>query len=71
VETKPSQDADLVWNGYLAESTLRFAERNYFWGKFENVDRKNEFLLSNQPEATNFQESIIGRVQAYTRWSRA
>lgn len=56
----------LVWNGYLAESTLRFAERNYVWGRIENVDRTNELLLRNLPEPPNFQESIIGRVQAYT-----
>ena len=56
----------LVWNGYLAESTLRFAERNYVWGRIENADRTNELLLRNQIEPPNFQESIIGRVQAYS-----
>lgn len=56
----------LVWNSYLAESTLRFAERNYVWGRIENVDRTNELLLRNLPEPPSFQESIIGRVQAYT-----
>ncbi len=53
-------------NGYLAESTVRFAERNYLWGRIENVDRTNELLLPNQVEPPNFPESIIGRVQAYT-----
>src|SRR5262249_2694026 len=56
----------LVWNGYLAASTMRFAKRNYVWGQVENVDRRNELLLSNGPEPQSFQESIIGRVQAYT-----
>jgi hypothetical protein len=56
----------LVWNGYLAESTVRFAERNYLWGRIENVDRTNELLFRDIPEPPNFQESIIGRVQAYT-----
>lgn len=56
----------MIWNGYLAESTLRFAERNYVWGRIENVDRTNELLLRNIPEPPNFRESIIGRVQAYT-----
>ena len=56
----------LVWNGYLAESTLRFAERNYVWGRIENTDRTNELLFRNIPEPPNFQESIIGRVQGYT-----
>jgi hypothetical protein len=56
----------LVWNGYLAESTLRFAGRNYIWGRFENVDRTSELLLRNRFEPVDFPESIIGRVQAYT-----
>lgn len=59
-------DTGLIWNGYLGESTVRFAERNYIWGRFENVDRTNELLLKNQFEPPNFEETIIGRVQAYT-----
>ena len=61
-----SLDTGLVWNGYLAESTVRFAERNYVWGRIENVDRTNELLLRNQHEPPGFEEGIIGRVQAYT-----
>lgn len=56
----------LVWNGYLAESTLQFAQSNYIWGRLENVDRTNELLLKNEFELPDFQENIIGRVQAYT-----
>ena len=56
----------LVWNGYLAESTLRFAELNYVWGRIESADRTNELLLRNQFEPPSFQENILGRVQAYT-----
>lgn len=56
----------LVWNGYLAESTLRFRDRNYVWGRIENVDRTSELLLHNAFEPANFPERIIGRVQAYT-----
>jgi hypothetical protein len=55
----------LVWNGYLAESTLRFKERNYVWGRIENVDRTSE-LLPRGSELPGAAESIIGRVQAYT-----
>jgi len=61
-----SLQTGLVWNGYLAESTVRFAERNYLWGRIENVDRTSELLLRNLPEPPNFPETIIGRVQAYT-----
>ncbi len=61
-----SVQSGLVWNGYLAESTLRFAERNYVWGRIENVDRTSELLLAGQFEPPNFEEYIAGRVQAYT-----
>ena len=61
-----SLQTGLVWNGYLAESTLQFAELNYLWGRIENVDRTNELLLKNEFEPPDFQESIVGRVQAYT-----
>jgi hypothetical protein len=56
----------LIWNGYLAESTLRFSTHNYVWARFENVDRTNELLLRNTFEPASFEESIIGRVQATT-----
>lgn len=61
-----SLETGLVWNGYLAESTVRFAERNYLWGRIESVDRTSELLFRNQPEPPKFQENIIGRAQAYT-----
>ena len=61
-----SLETGLVWNGYLAESTLRFAERNYIWGRIENVDRTSELPFRNIPKPPNFQENIIGRVQADT-----
>ncbi len=56
----------LVLNGYLAESTLRFQERNYLWGRLENVDRTNELLLDGSPEPPGFEEQFLARVQAYT-----
>jgi hypothetical protein len=56
----------LVWNGYLIESTLRFAERNFVWWRIENTDRTDELLLANQFAPSALGESIIGRVQAYT-----
>lgn len=61
-----SLDTGLVWNGYLAESTVRFIQRNYLWGRIENVDRTSELLLKNRLEPPNFAETIVGRVQAYT-----
>jgi hypothetical protein len=54
------------FNGYLLESTLRFARSNYLWGRIENVDRTTELLLGKQPEPPGFQEKFLARVQAYT-----
>lgn len=61
-----SRPAGLIWNGYLAESTLRFKTRNYVWARFENVDRTSELLLKNTFEPPGFEENVIGRVQAST-----
>jgi hypothetical protein len=47
-------------NGYLAESTLQFAHKNYVWGRVENVDRTTELL------PVGFDESFLARVQAYS-----
>lgn len=54
------------FNGYLAESTLQFAQSNRVWGRIENVDRTNELLLSKQPEPPGFEEEFLARIQAYT-----
>jgi hypothetical protein len=56
----------LVWNSYLAESTLRFARRNYVWGRIENVDRTNDLLFRNVIKPPNVKEAAIGRLQAYS-----
>lgn len=48
------------------KSTLRFAGSNYVWGRFENVDRTSELLFKNVIEPANFEETIVGRVQAST-----
>ena len=61
-----SLETGLNWNGYLAESTLRFADRNNVWTRIENVDRTNELLFRNVPVPPTLHETIIGRVQAYT-----
>jgi hypothetical protein len=55
-----------VFNGYLAESTFQFAERNRVWGRVENVDRTTELLLGKQPEPAGFDEQFLARIQAYT-----
>jgi hypothetical protein len=55
-----------IYNGYLADSTLRFLNHNYAWTRVENVDRSNELLLGENPLPPGFQEIFLARVQAYT-----
>src|SRR5260370_7978029 len=55
-----------VFNSYLAESTVRFAQHNYAWTRIENVDRTNELLLGSNPLQPGFDERFLARVQAYT-----
>ncbi|HLW52331.1 MAG TPA: hypothetical protein VKW06_05775 [Candidatus Angelobacter sp.] len=54
------------FNGYLAESTLHFADRERVWGRIENVDRTNELLLGIASEPPGFDERFLTRIQAYT-----
>lgn len=55
-----------VFNGYLAESTLHFLDRNNVWGRVENVDRTSDLLLGGAAEPPNAPEHFLARVQAYT-----
>ena len=55
-----------VFNGYLLESTLRFATRNYVWSRIENTDRSNELLFTKGNVPPGFEEAPLARVQAYT-----
>lgn len=57
---------EFTQNGYLAESTLRFADKNYVWTRVENVDRTNELLLDGNAPPPGFHEQPFARVQAYT-----
>jgi hypothetical protein len=54
-----------IFNGYLAESTLRFG-RQSVWGRIENADRTNELLLGENPLPPDFKEHFAARVQAYS-----
>jgi len=56
--------AHQVFNGYLAESTVRFLNRNNVWERVENVDRTSELLGAAEPP--NAPERFLARVQAYT-----
>jgi hypothetical protein len=54
------------FNGYLAESTLQFSQRDRIWTRIENVDRTSELLLGKQAEPAGFNETFLARIQAYT-----
>jgi hypothetical protein len=55
-----------VGNAYVAESTLRFFNRNYVWMRIENADRTNELLLGKNLPPPGFTGRYFTRVQAYT-----
>ena len=55
-----------IANGYLAESTLQFAEHNHVWTRIESADRSSELLLGKQAEPPGFDEKFLARIQAYT-----
>lgn len=49
-------------NGYLLEATAHLFDRHSIWTRIENVDRTTDLLGSSAP----IEETVIGRVQAYT-----
>src|SRR5579862_1967552 len=49
-------------NGYLVEGEARFREKQSLWTRIENVDRTTDLLGSAAPP----EETVVGRVQAYT-----
>ncbi|HZY63503.1 MAG TPA: hypothetical protein VFE38_13365 [Edaphobacter sp.] len=54
-------------NSYLAESLLKFADRNYVWTRVENAGRSSELLIRPGTKLPpDFEESPIGHVQAYS-----
>jgi len=55
-----------IFNSYTLESTLKFLDKNWIWGRIENVDRDRRLLIGEALEALEVEETPIGRVQAYT-----
>jgi hypothetical protein len=49
-------------NGYLFEATDHIHDRHAIWTRIENVDRTTDLLGASAPP----EESVVGRVQAYT-----
>jgi len=50
------------WNGYLLEGSALVKARHALWTRIENVDRTTDLLGAAAPA----NETVIGRVQAYT-----
>jgi hypothetical protein len=67
-------DANAIWgrnhtigtgvnaNGYLLEAEARVHAQQSIWTRVENADRTTDLLGATAPE----EESVVGRVQAYT-----
>ena len=53
---------DVNANGYLLEAEARLRSRQSLWTRIENDDRTTDLLGAAAPS----QESVVGRVQAYT-----
>lgn len=49
-------------NGYLLEATLSLAAKQAVWTRIENADRTTDLLAAAAPS----EETVLGRVQAYT-----
>ena len=72
--TSAEIDATAVWgrnhtigtdvnaNGYLLEAEMRLREQQSIWMRIENDDRTTELLGAAAPP----EETVVGRVQAYT-----
>jgi hypothetical protein len=55
-----------IFNGYTAESTIHFLQKNWLWTRIENVDRDRTLLIGERPEVLDVEHEPVGRVQAYT-----
>jgi hypothetical protein len=55
-----------IFNSYVLESTLNFANRNWVWTRIENLDKDRTILFGETPEVKDVEETPIGRVQSYS-----
>jgi hypothetical protein len=66
VVSVPTRIPPYIYNSYLIESTLKFKDRNWVWGRAENVDRDSLILFQESPLTLLVDEQRYARVQAYT-----
>lgn len=62
----PTRIPGEIYNTYLAESTLRFKNRNWIWGRIESTDRDSLLLFEMAPFVLFAAETHFTRVQAFT-----
>lgn len=55
-----------TYNSYLAESTVRFKDKHWLWGRAENTDKDSLLLFEEAPFVLLAEEQRYTRVQAYT-----
>ena len=66
VVSVPTRVPPYTYNSFLIESTLRFKDRNWIWGRAESVDRDSLLLFEQSPLTLLVDEQRYSRVQAYT-----
>ncbi len=66
VVSVPTRIPPYIYNSFLLESTLRFKDRNWIWGRAESVDRDSLILFQESPLTLLVDEQRYARVQAYT-----
>ena len=64
--TVPTRVPRQIYNSSLLESTLLFRNRNWIWGRIENVDKDSLLLFEEEPLTLLVDERRLARVQAYT-----
>jgi len=66
VVTVPTRIPGQIYNTYLYESTLRFRNRNWVWGRIENTDKDTTLLFEEEPFVLLVDERRYARVRLFT-----
>jgi hypothetical protein len=62
----PTRIPEQIYNSFLIESTLRFKNRNWIWGRAEAADKDSLLLYQEDPFVLLVDERRLARVHAYT-----
>ena len=66
IVTVPTRVPRQIYNSFLVESTVRWRDRNWAWGRAESVDKDSTLLYEEAPYVSLVDERRFARVQAYT-----